>query len=177
MDLLKSLEASPLPSVKVGEDSRYAALRHAIPQAIMLRANQDIPASRLEEYEARLAKENPGGQHPGKVHELAHQLKHATLCNMYREYLRPSVRRSGDGHADPASRSDGPAELSRHFPKFAALAESTSDFPSLTLDAINKTLRFIYRTLRAPGTSGRRAAPTRTSKTSTASRSLNRRRW
>jgi hypothetical protein len=38
----------------------------------------------------------------------------------------------------------GPRSIRQKFPRLAALAESTSDFANITLDAINKALRFNY---------------------------------
>jgi len=122
--------AKPLLSVKVGEDRNLTTLREALPQAICLRAG--LSAEQIVKHE-------------GKVHERATKLRELSMLDMFRHYL------AGLGFSEVYGFSKtkladclGPRRMRAEFPRMAALAESTPDFGNITLDAINKSLRFNY---------------------------------
>lgn len=139
--ILKKVQerSKPLASVSIGEDKQIAALRAAIPQAIMMRAGVgDGDKDKTDKVFARLGMQ---------VHEQAYKLKGQTMLDMFRTYLvglgcDPMTVYSMSRTA--LAGSLGPRAIRQVFPRFAALAESTSDFANITLDAINKTLRFNY---------------------------------
>lgn len=134
-----SENAKSIPGVAVGEDRKIASLRAAIPQALMLRAGVgDGEKAKAEKVFARLGVE---------VHEEAYKLKNLTMLDMFRSYL---VGLGCDPQAvysmsrASLAQSLGPRAIRQNFPRLAMLAESTSDFANITLDAINKALRFNY---------------------------------
>lgn len=130
--LLKEVHetAKPLATVSVGQDRQMAALSAAIPQAILLRAGVD--AKTME-------------KHGEKIHEAARGLAGLRVKGMFQRYLAAlgctEVYEFGDAKLAECL---GPRGLRRHVPKVAALAETTSDFANITLDAQNKSLRFFY---------------------------------
>lgn len=150
----KSIAVSPdSASVHVGEDQNIASLRAAIPQAIFLRSNPGVELEKFEKFEKREQQDQmrPGRVYLGKIHERAFALRRQTVLGMFRTYLTALGAR---GHEDMSNvalaNALGPKALRTTFPKLALLAESTSDFANISLDAINKTMRFMY--LDAPRT-------------------------
>ena len=149
--------------VHVGEDSAITSLAEAIPQALFLKANQDLPdpVAALNKYEAR-TKNDPPFKAPrvmlGKVHDRALSLRKMSLLGMYKLYLQSlGAPRDRLDAASPIEMADAMGEKGlrsllggRMASKVAMLAESSSDFANITLDAINKSLRFFY--LDAPRT-------------------------
>jgi hypothetical protein len=139
--ILKHLHetAKPLASVSVGDDQKVAALRTAIPQALIMRAGVgDRDREKQDKVFARLGE---------KRHELAEQLSQQSMLSMFRVYLIGLGVNPSEVHSlsNPAlANSLGPRGLRQRFTRVAALAESTADFANITLDAINKTLRFNY---------------------------------
>lgn len=118
-------------NVRVGPDQKTAALSAAIPDAIMLRAGQKVE----------------------KPHELAVNLRHLTVLDIYRHYLI-----ANGAPADQVNFMSRPrlADLlgaracARAFPGVAQLAQGTTSFDNILLDAANKTARAEY--LLAPST-------------------------
>ncbi len=122
MALLNALKNShrPLNPVSVGHDQTVDMLAAVIPQAVQLRAGV-----RLE-----------------KPHEIALKWRHLSVVDLARRYLA----QAGVRDADTMSREKiiAMAVGQKYRGRFAMLAESIGDFPSLLLDAINKTLRQAY---------------------------------
>lgn len=109
--------AKPVHSINVGEDRTVASLNAAIPDALRIRAGAPV--------------KNP--------HEMAHKFAGLSMLEQFRRYL------IGHGVAD--AMYFGQARLAELFTsrrQRAALAQSTSDFDNLLLDASNKTLRSAY---------------------------------
>lgn len=135
--------AKPLASIRVGQDANIESIRAALPQAMCLRAGMSVAS--LTKLEERNAADRPGTGLAGKVHDRAIQLSGLTIVDQYRLFLTslgcPGVNEMG--RVKIASLM-GPRALRAEFPRLAMLAESTSDFANITLDAINKTLRFNY---------------------------------
>lgn len=125
--------AKPLASVTVGQDKQIAALRQAIPQALILRAGTDPKM-----FEKR-------GE---KLHPEADRLRQQSMLDMFRYHLVALGVNPNEVYS--LSRTAlagclGPRGLAQRFgTRIAALAESTSDFANITLDAITKALRFNY---------------------------------
>ena len=138
-----SADAKPEDTVRVGEDKNIASLRAAIPQAICLRAGMSMES--LEKIEKRNAADRPHANHTGKVHERAMQLSGLSVLGQFRSFLS-SLGCPGVNEMSVPRLAGllGPRALRAEFPRIAMLAESASDFASITLDAINKTLRFNY---------------------------------
>jgi hypothetical protein len=130
-DFLRQLQESnpPVQAVRVEADRNITSLRDAIPHAVMLRAGFDF----------KRINQTP--------HERASQLSGMRLLDMYREYLMAYGADSQEvwrmSHSQLAS-IIGPRGLRKRFPRVAQLAESTSDFGGILLDAMNKSLRFSY---------------------------------
>ncbi|HSZ58549.1 MAG TPA: hypothetical protein VK797_22975 [Tepidisphaeraceae bacterium] len=122
--------AKPLLSVKVGEDKNLASLRAAMPQAIVLRAG--LAAEQIIKYE-------------GKILDRAKELRELSMLDMFRHYLASLGFTEVYGYSKTRLADClGPRRMRQAFPRMAALAESTPDFGNITLDAINKSLRFNY---------------------------------
>lgn len=135
--------AKPLSTIRVGEDKNIASLRAAIPQAICLRAGMSMES--LEKIEKRNALDRPHANATGKVHERALQLSGLSVLGQFRSFLSSLGCPGVNEMSVPRLASLlGPRALRAEFPKIALLAESASDFASITLDAINKTLRLNY---------------------------------
>jgi hypothetical protein len=112
-----SANASAVPSISVGEDRRVASLAQAIPDALRIRAGVVVP----------------------NAHEMAHRLASLTMLEQFRHYLT--------AHGVKEAAFFGQARLAELFTsrrQRAALAQSTSDFDNILLDAANKTLRNAY---------------------------------
>ena len=129
---LKHVEktAKALPSVRVGDDANVGSLVKALPQAIVMRAGLSVAT-----FEA----------HKEVLHPRAIELKGMRLTQMYRTYLaalgcQEAMTISDVGIVDLMGRR----ALTARFPRMAMLAEGTSDFANITMDAINKSLRFNY---------------------------------
>lgn len=117
--------ATPIHSVKVGEDKNRASLAAAIPDAIRLRAGVDV--------------KNP--------HERAQQLRHRSLADMARTFfVSLGVPTEEAYNLSPVHVAEllGPRNFARKYPQYAQLAQSSSDFTSILADTINKTLRNAY---------------------------------
>lgn len=135
---LKALAAfaQPLQSVRVGEHRGIASLRDSMAQAICLKAG--IPRATME-------------KHGEKIAERTDEFAAMPGEHIFRTYLdamgcADAFRLGRNRLADLM----GTRGLRRAYPRVAELAESTSDFANITLDAINKSLRFFY--LDAPRT-------------------------
>jgi hypothetical protein len=141
-------------SISIGEDQNVASLRSAIPQAIMLRANPDLEIDKIEAFEKREARDKTRRNtvYLGKIHERTFQLRQQSILGMFRTYLRALGAGDEVMEMSPVALANslGPRSMRQAFPKLAMLAESTSDFANITLDAIHKTMRFMY--LDAPKT-------------------------
>ncbi len=115
-----------LSNLKVGEDKKIAAMSAAIPQAIMLRAGQTVE----------------------KPHEMATQLRHLTMLDMYRHHL---VAFGAPAEAVMFMSRPQMVDLlgfrarMRAFPQVAALAQGVGSFDAILLDAANKTARQEYQ--------------------------------
>ncbi len=134
--LLKHMHDTCKPisaAMSVGNDQKIAALASAIPQALCMRSG-----GMTAENFAKLGE---------KVHPMTAQLRCSSLIDMGRTWLISLGANPSEvyGMSRPQlAASLGPRGMRRFFPKFAALAESTPDFANITLDAINKALRFSY---------------------------------
>ncbi len=109
--------AKPVRSINVGEDRQTAALSKAIPDALRIRAGVQVK----------------------DAHEMAHKLAGLSALEQFRRYMM--------AHGVSEAIYFTPAQLSELFTsqrKRAALAQSTSDFDNILLDAANKTLRNAY---------------------------------
>lgn len=123
--------AKPIAGLtRVGEDRAIASLRSAIPQGLLLRAG--VEAKTFE-------------KHGETLHPRAREMASLSFRNMFQQHM------ASLGCSEVYQFSDvklascmGPRGMRQHFPRLAALAESTSDFSSITLDAQNKSLRFFY---------------------------------
>ncbi|MDA8376378.1 MAG: hypothetical protein M0Z50_04750 [Planctomycetia bacterium] len=118
---------APITNVEVSPDSRFAALRQAIPEAIVMRAGKPVD----------------------KPHPLAAKMQHMTLLGFCKAYLS-SAGITGLDYLPDSQIVDlavSNRALSRKVGslKVAMLAESVGDFPGLLLDAINKSFQGIYR--------------------------------
>src|SRR5690606_38292647 len=104
--------ATPVHSVKVGEDRNRASLVAAIPEAIMLRAGLTVARTLVRS---------------GQFSELA-------LLDLFRQYLAsvgvPADKAFGMGRV-ALSELLGPRRFRQAFPQIAMLAQSTSDFDSI----------------------------------------------
>jgi hypothetical protein len=118
-------------SVNVGVDNNRASLAAAIPDAIRLRAGLTVE----------------------KPHERAQQLRHRSLADMARTFFVSLGMPTDEVYnLSPVHIAEllGPRNFARKYPRYAQLAQSSSDFTSILADTINKTLRNAY--LDAPST-------------------------
>lgn len=131
---------------RVGNDKKIAMLSAAIPDAILLRAGTE----RFYQFDerGRITRDADGKAKTRDTHEMAGKFASLSVLDMYRQYL---VALGADvDKVMMLSRARlaellGPKELRRTFPRVAALAQSTSDFDAILLDAQNKTLRQAYQ--------------------------------
>ena len=109
--------AKPIAAISVGEDRSIAALNTAIPDALRIRAGAIVK----------------------DAHEMAHKLAGLSALEQFRHYLV--------AHGVNEARYFSSTQLSELFTsrrKRAQLAQSTSDFDNLLLDAANKSMRVAY---------------------------------
>lgn len=107
----------PVHAIAVGEDRTVAALSAAIPDAMRIRAGARVK----------------------DAHEMAHKLAGLSALEQFRRYLL--------AHNVTEAMYFTPARLAELFTnrrQRASLAQSTSDFDNILLDAANKTLRTAY---------------------------------
>ena len=109
--------AKPVASINVGEDRTTAALATALPDALRIRAGAAVK----------------------DAHEMAHKLAGLSALEQFRRYL--IAHNVKDAMLFTQSRL---AELFTNRRARASLAQATSDFDNLLLDAANKTLRNAY---------------------------------
>jgi hypothetical protein len=107
-------------SVNVGEDRNRTALRAAIPDALRLRAGVIVK----------------------DANDYARKLAGLSMCDQFRHYLKAHGVNEAEWMSKPQL-----AELMTSQRKRAALAQSTSDFDNILMDAANKTLRQAYTEL------------------------------
>lgn len=107
-------------SVNVGEDRNRTALRAAIPDALRLRSGVQVK----------------------DASDYARKLAGLSMCDQFRHYLKAHGVAEAEWMSKPQL-----AELMTSQRKRAALAQSTSDFDNILMDAANKTLRQAYTEL------------------------------
>lgn len=126
-----SVTAAPVKGLIVGQDAAQVAMMQAIPEALSLRAG------------------NLGGIK--SPHELSLKLSGLRMIHMGHRWL--SSLGFDSSYISDSRMADvllSRREMRREFPRIAMLSESVGDFPSLLLDAMNKTFRPLY--LDAPKT-------------------------
>lgn len=136
----------PTPvQVRVGEDKKLAMLSAAIPDAILVRSN--VTNFYQTNRFGRLERNASGEAVKRNAHEQAVKFASLSVLDMYRHYLIALGAPAEEIHmlsrpkmADLLSKR----ELRRHFPQVAQLAQATSDFDNILLDAQNKTLQTAY---------------------------------
>ena len=136
--------------INVGVDKTRAMLLAAIPDAILLRGNANRPAFYLEDGRGRVERDEKGNPITRKPHAEAAKFRSLTLLGMFRHYLHAIG--VTDAHYLSAPRLAellSPREFRKSYPAIA-LAQSTSDFANVLIDAINKSFRMAY--LDAPTT-------------------------
>jgi hypothetical protein len=132
-------------SIRVGDDKKFASLQQAMPDAIMLRAGTRKFYATDDRNRAK--RDGDGNPIRREAHELADKFSSLSVLDMYRRWL---VAYGADSEeVATLSRSQlcdllGPRNLRRRFPKVAQLAQSTSDFDNILLDAQNKTMMAGY---------------------------------
>jgi len=107
-------------TVNVGENRQHASLAKALPDALRLRSG--VIVKDADDYTRKLAS--------------------LTACDMFRHYLVAHGVRDAEFYSKPKL-----AELMTSQRLRASLAQSTSDFDNILLDASNKTLRQAYTEL------------------------------
>lgn len=109
--------AKPVAAISVGEDRTVAALSQAIPDALRIRAGAPVK----------------------DAHEMSHKLASLSALEQFRRYLL------AHGVKDATMFSQARlAELFTSRRQRASLAQSTSDFDNVLMDATNKSLRAAY---------------------------------
>ena len=137
-------------TIRVGDDASRIALTAAMTDAILLRGNVGRTAFYLEDGHGRVERDEKGNPVTRKPHEAASKFRSLTLLGMFRHYLFAIGVQ--DAHYLSAPRLAellSPREFRKSYPTIA-LAQSTSDFANVLIDAINKSFRMAY--LDAPTT-------------------------
>ena len=131
--------------VTVGEDKKIAALAAALPEALCIRADKHVFYQTDER--GRVKRDAQGKAKLGEPHELAHKYAELSALDMYRQWLIALGAPSDQVIMMSRTRLAqllGKRELNKTFPRVAQLAQSSSDFDNILLDAQNKSLRMGY---------------------------------
>lgn len=132
-------------SISVGGEKKVAALSAAMSDAVCIRGG----LSKFHKTDGRgfVARDGNGNPMAATAHELADKYVGLSALDMYRQYLIQLGAPAEDVYnlsRVQLAELIGPRALMRRFPKVAQLAQSTSDFGSILVDAQNKSLRMGY---------------------------------
>jgi hypothetical protein len=132
-------------SISVGGEKKVAALSAAMSDAVCIRGG----LSKFHKTDGRgfVARDGNGNPMTATAHELADKYVGLSALDMYRQYLIQLGAPAEDVYnlsRVQLAELIGPRALMRRFPKVAQLAQSTSDFGSILVDAQNKSLRMGY---------------------------------
>jgi hypothetical protein len=144
---LKHLQdtCKPVTDVRVGDDQKVAMLSAAMPEAVAMKlgCKRFYKTDRL----GRVLRDDADKPIQQKAHEKSADFASLRFHEMVRHYLvalgAPAEELSWLG---PAGLVDliSMRALRRKYPQVAQLAQSTSDFDNILLDAQNKTMRMAY---------------------------------
>lgn len=129
-------------TVSVGEDRQFAMLAVAMPQALVLGA---IPDARFyaTDDRRRLVRDGSGKAKVVETHEMAQKLRGLSAAGMFQRHLialgapmQEVYEMSRVQLWDLMNKN----RLRHRFPRVAELAQSTSDFDNVLLDAMNVSM-------------------------------------
>lgn len=128
-----------------GEAQKVTAMRIGFSDAILMRSG--LSRFYVEDARGRIARDIDGKPKVRAAHETADKYVGLSILDMHRHWLLQMGANRED--VDLLSRAQlcdllSRRNLQRKFPRVAMLAQSTSDFDNVLLDAQNKTLRLGY---------------------------------